>query len=111
MRRVACGDQHTLVMLHDGQLLSFGRNQNGQLGNGSTKDCPQARPIANFTSASIVDIACGAEHSLCLTDKACAYAWGWGAYGNLGTGAAEDECDRHVQTACARSTVNLPLAD
>jgi alpha-tubulin suppressor-like RCC1 family protein len=40
---VACGDTHTLVVLQGGELYSFGRNQNGQLGLGTTEDalCPQ----------------------------------------------------------------------
>jgi alpha-tubulin suppressor-like RCC1 family protein len=29
VRRVACGDAHTLVVADDGALYTFGRNQNG----------------------------------------------------------------------------------
>lgn len=39
VNRVACGDTHTLVVAGDGQLFTFGRNQNGQLGLGHTNDC------------------------------------------------------------------------
>jgi alpha-tubulin suppressor-like RCC1 family protein len=92
VHNIACGDQHTLVLLQDGQLLSFGRNQNGQLGNGSTTDCVQARSVHSLASEHIEGCACGAEHSLCVTKSGKVYAWGWGAYGNLGTGSTEDEC-------------------
>ena len=34
----ACGDTHTLCMAADGALWAFGRNSNGQLGNGGTED-------------------------------------------------------------------------
>ena len=34
----ACGDTHTLVLTDAGQVYSFGRNQNGQLGMGSDVD-------------------------------------------------------------------------
>jgi alpha-tubulin suppressor-like RCC1 family protein len=37
--QVACGDTHTLVLVQGGELYSFGRNQNGQLGVGHTNDC------------------------------------------------------------------------
>jgi alpha-tubulin suppressor-like RCC1 family protein len=88
---ISCGDQHTLVLLHGGQLLSFGRNQNGQLGNGTTSDCVEARKVHGLAAECITGVACGAEHSLCLTESGKVFAWGWGAYGNLGTGSLEDE--------------------
>lgn len=36
--RLACGDTHTLALSATGQVYSFGRNQNGQLGTGCDKD-------------------------------------------------------------------------
>jgi hypothetical protein len=36
--RVACGDTHTLAVTEGGELYSFGRNTNGQLGHGNTDD-------------------------------------------------------------------------
>lgn len=38
IKEVACGDTHTLVVTAQGDLYSFGRNQNGQLGLGHTDD-------------------------------------------------------------------------
>lgn len=35
---VSCGDTHTLVAMASGELYSFGRNQNGQLGTSNTED-------------------------------------------------------------------------
>lgn len=34
----ACGDTHTLVLTEAGEVYSFGRNQNGQLGTGTLTD-------------------------------------------------------------------------
>lgn len=36
--KIACGDTHTLAVTDTGELYAFGRNQNGQLGIGSTND-------------------------------------------------------------------------
>lgn len=36
--QIACGDTHTLVATENGELYTFGRNQNGQLGHGNTND-------------------------------------------------------------------------
>lgn len=35
---ISCGDTHTLALSATGQLYSFGRNQNGQLGTGTDED-------------------------------------------------------------------------
>ena len=35
-------------------------------------------------------MACGGEHSLVATEAGDLFAWGWGRYGNLGIGPAED---------------------
>ena len=36
-------------------------------------------------------VACGGEHSLAATSSGEVYSWGWGRYGNLGLGPAEDK--------------------
>ena len=41
----ACGDTHTLCMAADGALWAFGRNSNGQLGNGGTDDSATPRLV------------------------------------------------------------------
>ena len=35
-------------------------------------------------------MSCGAEHSVGLSEQGALYAWGWGAYGNLGGGERAD---------------------
>ena len=35
-------------------------------------------------------VACGGEHSLAASEAGELYTWGWGRYGNLGLGRAED---------------------
>ena len=77
---VACGDTHTLVILEGGRLMSFGRNQNGQLGNGDINDCYQPQDVAALENTVVTRVACGAEHSACCTEDGKVYSWGWGRY-------------------------------
>ena len=67
---VACGDAHTLVVTEGGELFSFGRNQNGQLGVGTTEDglSPQ-RVVAGLEREHVSSIACGSEHSVIATNS------------------------------------------
>eukprot|EP00873_Tetraselmis_striata_P039718 jgi/Tetstr1/459982/TSEL_005306.t1 len=83
---VACGDTHTLAVTQQGAIYSFGRNQNGQLGNGTTQDSLVPVHIQELSGTKIVQAACGAEHSVALSDNGQLHAWGWGRYGNLGNG-------------------------
>lgn len=43
--------------------------------------------LNNFLNdLNIIDIACGAQHSLVLTSNGDVYAWGWNKYGQTGMG-------------------------
>lgn len=87
---VACGDTHSLIATSDGKVLSFGRNQNGQLGNGNLDDCFEPREIIALKDEIVLQVACGAEHSACCTQDGKVFSWGWGRYGNLGDGGLVD---------------------
>jgi alpha-tubulin suppressor-like RCC1 family protein len=50
--RMACGDTHTLAVTASGELFSFGRNQNGQLGLGTTSDAITPQPVEALKVAS-----------------------------------------------------------
>ena len=89
---VSCGDAHTLAVLSDGKVLAFGRNQNGQLGNGSLNDSLGPLAVQGLGDEQVVGAACGAEHSVVVTQRGRVYAFGWGRYGNLGIGTDVDEC-------------------
>lgn len=58
------------VLLQSGKLLSWGRNDHGQLG---PADLPHLQ-----------EIAIGSEHALALTGSGQVLAWGWGEHGNCG---------------------------
>lgn len=86
----ACGDTHTLVLMDGGEVFSFGRNQNGQLGTGTDADSLVPLPVTALQGKQVVSVACGAEHSVCCTNEGEVYAWGWGRYGNIGDGECSD---------------------
>jgi len=92
IQHVACGDSHCLVVTGTGQLYTFGRNQNGQLGLGDTDD-----RLAPCLVKSLLDknetvnaAAGGAEHSAVTTSGGHMFTFGWGRYGNLGHGHCDD---------------------
>eukprot|EP00891_Asterochloris_glomerata_P007758 jgi/Astpho2/7758/Aster-07597 len=111
---VACGDTHTVAISAEGRLYSFGRNQNGQLGLGTSHDA-LSPSLIEALKGSVVDfavqdqrvisVACGAEHSVASVESGEVYAWGWGRYGNLGDG---DRSDRQGHTDFCCMSKYLP---
>lgn len=93
IQSVSCGDTHTLVITDGGKVMSFGRNQNGQLGIGTIDDSYQPREVSSLNQEFVTAISCGAEHSICCTKEGKVFSWGWGRYGNIGDG---ETIDRHT---------------
>ncbi|CAI0405268.1 unnamed protein product [Linum tenue] len=90
IRQIACGDSHCLAVTMDGEVQSWGRNQNGQLGLGTMEDALVPHKIQAFQGIPIKMVAAGAEHTAAITEDGELYGWGWGRYGNLGLGDRND---------------------
>ncbi|XP_010269039.1 PREDICTED: ultraviolet-B receptor UVR8-like isoform X1 [Nelumbo nucifera] len=90
IKQIACGDSHCLAVTMDGEVQSWGRNQNGQLGLGHIEDSLVPQKIQEFQGLSVKMVAAGAEHTAAITKDGKLYGWGWGRYGNLGLGDRKD---------------------
>ncbi|KAJ8769146.1 hypothetical protein K2173_000921 [Erythroxylum novogranatense] len=90
IKQIACGDSHCLAVTIEGEVQSWGRNQNGQLGLGTTEDSLMPQRIKAFQGTPIKVVAAGAEHTAAVTEDGELYGWGWGRYGNLGLGDRND---------------------
>uniref|UniRef100_A0A803KNC2 RCC1-like domain-containing protein n=1 Tax=Chenopodium quinoa TaxID=63459 RepID=A0A803KNC2_CHEQI len=90
IKQIACGDSHCLAVTMDGEVASWGRNQNGQLGIGTAEDSLIPQKIQAFQGIPVKMVAAGAEHSAAVTESGEVYGWGWGRYGNLGLGDRKD---------------------
>ncbi|MGI6298929.1 MAG: hypothetical protein ACOX1T_07115 [Saccharofermentanales bacterium] len=62
---VAAGSAHSLILLDTGEVLSFGDNQRGQLGDGSQNSRSEMRPVPGIANATL--IAAGNDHTLVVT--------------------------------------------
>ena len=72
---VAVGLDHACV-IKAGRLLCWGRNQYGQLGDGTITE--RHTPVQVSGLSSVIAIAAGGYHSMALKSDGTVYAWGAG---------------------------------
>ena len=84
----AAGGRHSLALLANGTVYSWGNNEFGQLGNGSTAtgNVPAVIPGLSGVKA----IAAGSNHSLALLANGTVMAWGDNEEGELGNGTSKE---------------------
>ncbi|MFK2824857.1 Ig-like domain-containing protein [Bacillus sp. B190/17] len=71
---IATGENHTLVLKKNGTVWTFGWNQTGQLGNGTTVNSFKAVQVKGLNK--VVDIAAGYNYSLALQSNGTVWMWG-----------------------------------
>eukprot|EP00798_Chlamydomonas_sp_ICE-L_P032390 gene32390-biopygen1074 len=94
---VACGHEHTLFTRYDGQVLGFGRNDRGQLGQ-SNKTSPVTSVVqvlagggAGSSNGLSVEIAAGFNHSAYIKNDNTIFVFGANDKGQLGLGQTTTE--------------------
>ena len=83
---ISAGFAHSVALTSTGAVLAWGKNYNGNLGNGSTTDSDVPVKVNLPTGTKVTAIAAGAEHNLAVTSTGAVLAWGYNAYGQLGNG-------------------------
>lgn len=83
---------HVLAYTQSGELYSWGHNGYCQLGNGTTNQglIPTV-VLGALTGKTVVEVACGSHHSICLTSDGELYAWGQNNCGQIGSGTTTNQ--------------------
>jgi alpha-tubulin suppressor-like RCC1 family protein len=84
---IAAGGSHSLALLSNGGVVSWGDNTEGDLGDGTTSE--RDSPVSVFSSG-VTAIAAGQAHSLALHPDGSVSAWGENDEGELGGGTADN---------------------
>jgi alpha-tubulin suppressor-like RCC1 family protein len=81
---VSGGVGHTCGLSTDHRIYCWGRNDDGQLGDGTT--IPRRRPVPVASALFFRQVRAGFDHTCGLTTDKRAYCWGRNTSGELGTG-------------------------
>jgi len=85
--KIACGNYHA-VALSGGRVFAWGRNSEGELGNGNKND--SSTPLLVSSLINIVDVAAGGLYTLAVDTNGAIWAWGKNDHGQLGNGETRD---------------------
>lgn len=83
---VSAGAVFSLALTSDGRVLAWGKNNRGELGDGSTVSSPLAVWVKLPRGVKVTAIAAGSVNGLALTSAGGVLAWGWDSFGQLGDG-------------------------
>jgi len=89
--------QGSLILCSDGTLFSWGRNAEGQLGDGGTLSSSlpvQVDQTGVLAGKSVVEIAAGSDHSVAVCADSTLAAWGYNTAGQLGVGIPYQDINR-----------------
>lgn len=104
--QLSAGSQHVLALSKNGNVLTWGANRKGQLGDGQLTSCHTPKVIPSLRHRPVISIACGENHSMVMTIGGNVYSWGENTCGQLGLGDTthrlRPEVIRTLRTAKAR---------
>ena len=88
-KMVATGHSYSMTIDVDGNLLTCGRNDYGQLGDGTTTN--KTIPVKIKPDTKFIQIAAGKSNSLAIDEDGNLWTWGQNDYGQLGDGTTENK--------------------
>lgn len=81
---VAAGGRHSAAVRADGTLWTWGSNDAGELGDGTTE--ARSAPVQVAPGHRWTAVAAGWAHTVALDADGSLWAWGYGVFGELGDG-------------------------
>jgi alpha-tubulin suppressor-like RCC1 family protein len=110
-KAISAGGAHTCAILDNGSVLCWGYNGQGQLGYGNTSSVGDRQtpgsvgPVDLGAGRTAAAISAGAAHTCAILDSGSVLCWGFGNFGQLGSGNRSNVGD--TRTPGSVGPVNL----
>ncbi len=91
VKALAAGGGQSLASTSGSRLYSWGANDDGQLGDGSTTDSDRPVRLSFPAHGHVTSLFAGCEHSLALLSSGTLLAWGDDQFGELGDGGGSSK--------------------
>jgi E3 ubiquitin-protein ligase HERC4 len=88
--QLASGYYFFMMLTQDGKVYVMGQNDYGQLGLGHRNSSPSPTYLSSLQGIPLVQVACGAHHSLVLSMSGNIFAFGKNDFGQLGFGDTDN---------------------
>jgi len=85
---LSAGGAHTCAISAQGELLCWGSNEFGQLGNGNLLETTVPAPVEGLLG-SVSSVSTGASHTCAIMEYGALFCWGLNSHGQLGDGTTE----------------------
>ncbi len=82
--QIATGYWHTLALKSDGTVWAWGRNEYGNIGDGSLTNALVPIQVPGLTGVTAIGV--GLYHSLAVKSDGTVWAWGYNSHSQLGDG-------------------------
>jgi len=86
VRYITAGRNHSIAVLESGDCVTWGRNNYGQLGNGTTTHQLTPQKVLD----RVREVTAGLDFTLAALDDGSCFAWGLNRNGQLGDGTTLD---------------------
>lgn len=102
---------HVLAITTSGQLMAWGNDSAGQLGDGRTGYEDSPVPVAAPAGVTFVKVAAGGVTSVALDSEGNVWTWGSGGVGQLGNGQEASQSFVPIEVDHGKSMISATASD
>lgn len=76
IKQAVCGSSHSVLVTLDGDVYTWGRNMDGQIGNNTRQDMKIPSMVTNINDRNVIHITSGGDFN--IGQDSDGLVWGWG---------------------------------